>query len=610
MKTETSTYKRLLRFFGAGFLVMMIVPTLIGMLLGGDQPAYAQDEPALEAPSDEVAPPEVVAPEVVAQPAGVENAAVEPVVGDTPVLADTPATDEAPAVDAPADEVTDGDAPAADAPAEEEASDGTNSLVMDTGMSVVSRLPSVLGIFVLLGIAVLLSNNRKRIDWRLVAIGIGLQWTFALFILKTPWGKPVFDVASGAFVKILSFTNAGSQFLFGSFVTGNIEVSFVNFTFGVLPTIIFFSSLMTVLYHLGIMQRIVSAVAVVVQTTMRTSGSETLSATANIFVGQTEAPLMIKPFVATMTKSELNAIMVGGFATAAGGVLAAYVAFLSPYFPDIAGHLMAASVMAAPAGLVMAKIIYPETEQSNTMGGIELKIESPDANVVDAAARGASEGLQLALNVAAMLLAFIALIAMANYILAIPSYLQHGMALKHMLLDLQANGAVLPDDLNQSCNMLLDHVSVAGEARGACMTDIAAAMPGVDAPSIWPVISLETILGYLFWPIAWIMGVPSSDCLLIGQLFGQKMVASEFVAYIQLSTFLNDPTVTLQPRSIIIATYALCGFANFASIAIQIGGIGGIAPMRRHDLATLGLKAMLGGTLAAFLTATTAGILV
>ena len=574
---------------------MMIVPTLIGMSLGGDQPAFAQDDAVEEQINEQTEPIN-----------SVEN---DPTQNADPTQSTDPTDPVIFTQDAQTnicEEVR--DCIASDE--EQEEAQVPLNLSFDTGQSVFSRLPALFGIFVIIGLGVLLSNNRKRIDWKLVGIGLGLQWIFAIFILKTPYGKPVFDVASNAFVKVLNFTNAGSEFLFASFISHEIDGSFVNFTFAVLPTIIFFSSLMTVLYHLGVMQRIVSVVAKVVQKFMGTSGSETLSASANIFVGQTEAPLMIKPFVKTMTKSELNAIMVGGFATAAGGVLAAYIAFLSPYFSDIAGHLMAASVMAAPAGLVMAKIIYPETEVSNTMGEIKLEIESPDANVVDAAARGASEGLQLALNVAAMLLAFIALIAMANYILAIPSYVEHGMVLKSMLTDLASSGVVLPDELNATCNILNEGVVVASENKAACVNDIVAAIPSTTDVSLWPVVSLEMILGYVFWPIAWVMGVPAQDCMLIGQLFGQKMVASEFVAYIQLADFLRDSEIVLQPRSVIIATYALCGFANFASIAIQIGGIGGIAPSRRHDLAELGFKAMLGGSLAAFLTATTAGILV
>jgi CNT family concentrative nucleoside transporter len=318
----------------------------------------------------------------------------------------------------------------------------------------------------------------------------------------------------------------------------------------VLPTIIFFSSLMAVMYHLGIMQFIVKAFASVMQRTMGTSGAETLSATGNIFVGQTEAPLLIKPFVETMTRSELMAVMTAGFATVAGGVMAAYVGMLLPYFPDIAGHLMAASVMSAPAALVVAKLMYPEEEVPKTATSLELAVESNDVNVIDAAARGAGEGLHLALNVGAMLLAFVALVFMLDAILG-----------------------------------------------------LAFGLVGIDG------VSLQMILGWLFAPVAWLMGVPWSEAGQVGALLGLRTALNEFFAFLQLSAILGDGSI-LSPRSIIITTYALSGFANFSSIAIQIGGIGGIAPSRRHDLSSLGLRAMIGGTLAAFMTATVAGMLV
>jgi concentrative nucleoside transporter, CNT family len=321
------------------------------------------------------------------------------------------------------------------------------------------------------------------------------------------------------------------------------------FAFNVLPTIIFFSSLMTVLYHLGVMQIAVKGVAFVMQRTMRTSGAETLSAAGNIFVGQTEAPLLIKPFVDRMTNSELMAVMTGGFATVAGGVLAAYVGILLVYFPDIAGHLMAASVMSAPAALVVAKLMYPEDSVPETAGTLEVDIERPDVNVIDAAARGASEGLFLALNVGAMLLAFIALV-----------YMMDGML---------------------------------GWAGG---------LFGFEA------LSFELILGWVLSPLAWLMGVPWVDAPAVGSLMGVKTVLNEFFAYFQLAGMLGGAH-SLQPRSIIIATYALSGFANFSSIAIQLGGIGGIAPSRRHDLSRLGLRAMVGGSIAAFMTATVAGMI-
>ena len=436
------------------------------------------------------------------------------------------------------------------------------------GTPLMDRLRSVLGLLSLVFIAWLLSNNRRNVQWRVVLWGLSLQLLFALFILKTPVGAGLFDAVSVMVVALLGFTVDGAQFIFGNLVydtvpvgsgvigqgqfsemPGQVAQTGATFAFNVLPTIIFFSALMTVLYHVGIMQRVVTAVAWVMQRTMKTSGAETLSAAGNIFVGQTEAPLLIKPFVDKMTNSELMAVMTGGFATVAGGVLAAYVGMLVAYFPDIAGHLMAASVMSAPAALVVAKLMYPEEEVAETATSLEVNVEKPDVNVIDAAARGASEGLFLALNVGAMLLAFIALVYMLNGML--------------------------------------------GWMGG---------LVGFEG------VSLELILGWVLAPLAWLMGVPWADAPVVGSLMGMKTVLNEFFAYLQLADILGAQEHVLQPRSIIIVTYALSGFANFSSIAIQLGGIGGIAPNRRHDLSRLGLRAMIGGSLAAFMTATVAGM--
>jgi CNT family concentrative nucleoside transporter len=414
----------------------------------------------------------------------------------------------------------------------------------------VQRAISFLGLVAFVGICWLLSRDRRHVPWRLVAWGLALQLLFGFFVLKTAPGLWIFDKLNDATMALLGFTQQGTNFLFRSFITGHIESPLQNFVFQVLPTIIFFSSLMTILYHIGLMQRVVWVFAVAMQRTMRTSGAETLSTAANIFVGQTEAPLVVKPYVADMTQSELMAVMVGGFANTAGGVLAAYVGMLSPYFPDIAGHLIAQSVMSAPAALVCSKIVLPERGTPKTAGReIRMDGEKIDANVLDAAARGASEGLTLALNVGAMLLAFIALIAMLN------SVVQWGGKL----------------------------VGVHGA-------------------------SLEGLLGALSWPVAWIMGVPTQDCFTVGKLIGIKTVVNEFVAYLQMSEILKTGQ-PLSYRSMVICSYALSGFANFASIAIQIGGISGIAPTRRHDLARLGLMAMIVGSIATFMTATIAGIL-
>ena len=438
------------------------------------------------------------------------------------------------------------------------------------------RLLSAVGLFVLLLLAWLGSVDRSLVQWRVVVWGMGLQFLFALFILKTPVGVAIFATLNDVVLALLSFTNEGARFLFGNLVDLTVPVrdpdtgavryvaeTGANFAFSVLPTIIFFSSLMTVLYHLGIMQAAVKGMAWVMMRTMRTSGAETLSAAGNIFVGQTEAPLMIKPFVERMTMSELMAVMTAGFATVAGGVMAAYVGMLAAFFPDIAGHLIAASVMSAPAALVVAKLMYPEQDEPVTRSTMRVDVESPDANVIDAAARGAGDGMTLAFNVGAMLLAFIALIALLNALLG----------------------------------TLADWIGLEALLRswGALAADQA--------------LTLEVLLGWILAPLAWLMGVSWSDAATVGSLLGIKTVANEFIAFLRLTELLAAGT-GLEPRSVVIATYALAGFANFSSIAIQIGGIGGIAPSRRSDLSRLGLRAMIGGSIAAFLTATIAGILV
>ena len=403
------------------------------------------------------------------------------------------------------------------------------------------RFIGILGILVLLAIAVAMSNNRKSIPWRLVIWGLGLQFIFAIIILKTPIGQPFFGAVDTAIKKLLSFSDAGSDFLFKSFSAGVVEAPLMNFAFRLLPTLIFFSSLITVLYHFGIIQFIVKWVARAMQMTMRTSGSETLSVSANIFVGQTEAPLMVRPFVSKMTKSELMAVMVGGFATVAGGIMAMYVKILAD-IPGIAGHLMAASIMSAPAALVIAKIIYPETESSDTMGDLKIVLEKKDDNVMEALSRGATDGMKLAANVGAMLVAFVAMIALVNAILGVMG------------------------------------------------------------------LSLQQILGWIFSPLAWAMGIPWHEAGIMGTLMGEKLVLTELIAYGDLAEL--RATNSISDRTAIIASYALCGFANFASVGIQLGGIGGIAPGRRKDLAKLGLKAMFGGALASWITATLAGILI
>ena len=404
------------------------------------------------------------------------------------------------------------------------------------------HLQGLIGMILLLGIAFILSNNRRKINYRIVGWGLSLQFIFGILILKTPLGKPLFGFFDKVITKLISFSDSGSDFLFKSLVPGvGYHEAMVNFAFRALPTIIFFSSLMTVLYHFGVIQFIVKWISRIMQKSMGTSGSETLSVAANIFVGQTEAPLMIRPFIRTMTQSELMAVMTGGFATVAGGVLALYVIWLKD-IPGIAGHLLAASVMSAPAAMVVAKIIYPETELSETSGDLNIIIEKPDSNTMEALGRGATEGLKLAANVAAMLVAFVALIAMVNYLLTFADT------------------------------------------------------------------SIQGILGFVFRPLAWAMGIPWEEAQMVGVLMGEKITLTELIAYSDLRDLRLEHAIS--DRTAIIASYALGGFANFASIGIQLGGIGGIAPERRKDLASLALKAMLGGALASWMTASIAGILI
>ena len=415
------------------------------------------------------------------------------------------------------------------------------------------------GLAVLIGIVFLFSNNKKAVDWKLVATGITLQIGFAALVLLVPGGREVFDWLGQAFVKILGYVNVGSGFIFGSLMDVN-TYGFI-FAFQVLPTIIFFASLMGVLYHLGVMQAVVKAMAWAITKVMNVSGAETTSVCASVFIGQTEAPLTVRPYISKMTESELLTMMIGGMAHIAGGVLAAYVGMLGGGDPGqqlyYAKHLLAASIMAAPATFVVAKLLIPETGTPLTRGTVKMEVEKNSSNIIDAAAAGASDGLRLALNIGAMLLAFIALIALINAPL-----------------------------------------TWLGEITGI------AAMIGKPT-------DLAAIFGYVLAPIAWVIGVPWQDASTVGSLIGQKVVINEFVAYLQMADIVNGKVagVSLSAEGKLIATYALCGFANFSSIAIQIGGIGGLAPDRRSDLARFGLRAVLGGTIATLMTATIAGVL-
>jgi concentrative nucleoside transporter, CNT family len=399
------------------------------------------------------------------------------------------------------------------------------------------RFISLFGMLVMLLLAWSMSNNKRIIPWRAVITGTLLQLLFAVIILKTPAGESFFAWLSGAVTVFLDFSDAGARFMFGDGFGEHF------FAFKVLPTIIFFSSVITVLYYVGVIQFIVRVFAWVMVRVMGTSGAESLASAVNVFVGQTEAPLLIKPYVPFLTQSELMAVMTGGFSNLAGGVLAAYVGMGVD-----AGHLIASSVMSAPASLLMAKLAFPEIEESRTKGQVTLEPERPWSNVLDAAADGATDGMKLALNVAAMLIAFIGLVALANALLV-----------------------------------------WFGGLFG------------------YPELTIELILGVLFQPLAWVMGVPWREAADVGSLLGIKTVVNEFVGYIRLQEMVAAGE--LSDRSRIIATYALCGFSNFSSIAIQIGGIGALAPERKSDLARLGLRAMIAGSLATFQTATIAGML-
>lgn len=423
------------------------------------------------------------------------------------------------------------------------------------------RFTGVFGIILILAIAFLFSNNRKAINYRLVFSGLGLQLLLALFILKTSPGQNLFAWVGHKIEQLLQLADKGGEFVFGGLIKPELlkpifgdQYSFL-FMFKIMPTIIFVAVLVNIAYHIGLMQIIVSFFARIVHTLMRVSGSEALSNVASAFVGQVEAQIMIKPYLSTMTMSELLASMSGSMACIAGGVMAVYISMGVP-----APYLLAASIMAAPAALVISKIVYPETEESATKGAVKLEVKKSHANLLDAISHGASDGLKVSLNVIAMLIGFIALIALVNMILA-----KIGVLLATTGLDLSSIGI----DINH--------------------------------------LSLNTIFGSVFSIFAYAMGVPSQDTFIVGGLMGSKIVINEFVAYSQLTPMIAQHI--MQPKSIIIASFALCGFANFSSIAIQVGGIGELAPERRSDLARLGFRALLCGTLASYLSATLAGIM-
>lgn len=426
-------------------------------------------------------------------------------------------------------------------------------------------LRGVLGIAILLGICWLISGAKKSINWRLVIMGIVLQFVLAILILKVPYVNLAFDWIAQVFERILRFSDDGAEFLFGNLITDMNTFGYI-FAFRVLPTIIFFSALSAILYHFGILQRVVKAMAWVMTRTMGLSGPESLAAAANVFIGQTEAPLVVKPYLENMSRSEILCLMTGGMATIAGGVFAAYIGFLGGDDPVMrqyfAKHLLTASIISAPAAIMASKMILPEVEKKDIEKQLIMSEEKAN-NLLDAISRGTTDGLKLAVNVGVMLLVFTALIFMANYLL------------------LHSVGEI--GNLNESIISATD-----GRFDG---------------------LNFTYLLGLIFAPFAWILGTPSEDILLVGQLLGQKTVINEFIAYAELYE-MREAGIEFQPKSLIIATYALCGFANFASIGIQIGGISAIAPGQRKNLTELGIRALIGGTIACFLTAAIAGMLV
>ncbi|HXH99535.1 MAG TPA: nucleoside transporter C-terminal domain-containing protein [Sphingobacteriaceae bacterium] len=426
-------------------------------------------------------------------------------------------------------------------------------------------LRGLLGIAAIISIAYLFSSFKRSISWKIVITGLIIQVVFAIGVLKVPLIKSFFNAISSVFVGVLAFTKAGAAFLFGDLILKTDTFGYI-FAFQVLPTIIFFSALTSLLYYLNILQKIVFVFAWVVSKFMRLSGAESLAAAGNIFLGQTEAPLLVKPYIEKMTRSELLCLMIGGMATIAGGVLAAYVGFLGGTSPEsqqaFATHLLCASIMSAPAAILVSKILLPEMEPEKINTSLKLSEEKVGTNILEAISIGTSEGLKLAINVGAMLLVFTALMAMLNFIF------------------FQGIGSW--SGLNESIK-----ASSGGQYQG---------------------LTLQYILGYLFSPVAWLIGIDTGNMFLVGQLLGEKTILNEFFAYATLGNLKNANL--LNERSVIIATYALCGFANFASIGIQIGGIGSLAPNQRASLSQLGLKALLGGTLACLLTGAIVGMII
>jgi len=445
------------------------------------------------------------------------------------------------------------------------AQESTSEIVSSQGFTLNSLLRGLLGMFVLVLISYLLSANRKAINWRTVGFGLATQVILAIGVLKVSFVQTFFEWVGSLFIAVLDFTMEGTKFLFASFSTGEIEAPLVTFAISILPTVIFFSALTSVLFYLGIIQRVVKGLAWLLSKLLQVSGAESLSVAGNIFLGQTESPLMIKAYLEKMNRSEILLVMIGGMATVAGGVLAAYIGFLGGEDEVLrlfyAKHLLTASVMAAPGAIVISKMLYPQVEAIDNE--IHISQEKIGSNILESIANGTTEGLKLALNIGAMLLVFLAFIAMINGILG-------------------------------------------------WVGDITTLNDWVASNTSYKVFSLEFILGYAFAPLMWLIGIAKEDVALMGQLLGIKLAASEFVGYIQLADLKNPLNVLhlKYEKSIIMATYMLCGFANFASIGIQIGGIGSLAPGQRKTLSEFGMKALIGGTIASLLSATIAGAII
>jgi len=550
------------------------------------------------------------------------------------------------------------------------------------------NLISFLGIFFFIFLAWTLSEDRRKFPWRVAFWGISLQLAFAVLVFSWKPGAQLFLRLNDVFNALLNFSKEGALFVFGSIgaeqgnggvltlkeyltrlgassadpviqnaiKTGTVPGMFLAFQ--VLTTIIFFSALLSILYYLGIMQKVVIFFAKIMQYTMKVSGAEALSNSANIFVGQTEAPLVIKPYIEKMTRSELNAIMVGGFANTAGGVLGAYILMLSGYFPNIAAHLISASILSAPAAFIVAKVMVPEREKPATIGDGAMDVPTEDVNLLDAAANGSTVGLQLTLNVIGMLFSFVAIIAMVNVMVGwLGSFFSsnEGLIQLDLVLFAMAAGVLAAAGLGKISDFVLwisVFVVLAVYGLTSLLVPNAARIVGLMGMALWlpilvaairkhtPVralvygigvvlavsnlsfvvfgplgsethLSMQLVLGWLHWPIAFLMGTPVQDCLVVGRMLGEKLILTEFVAYADLAGYLQaaqQGTVkALDPRSIVIASYALSGFANFVSIAIQIGGISPLAPSRRHEIARLGLKAMIGGAITSYIIACVAG---